>query len=114
LDAGTIYQVSGAGGENRTGLATEVGEEPEEQRKAKAEEEASDDGKVERSMLAAMDDVSGKFAEAERQSRVEIQNCAENKQQAPEEEQGAAKFAERIHRNIIKDEILFWCVAWSW
>jgi len=43
-----------------------VGEEPEEEREGKAEDEAGDDGEVKRSMLAAMDDVSGKFAETKR------------------------------------------------
>jgi hypothetical protein len=74
----TIYQVSRARGENRTGLAAEVGKEPEEQRKAEAEDEAGDDGEVKRSMLAAMDDVSGEFAEVEWQFRVEIENGANN------------------------------------
>lgn len=78
--------MSRAGGENRTGSAAEVGEKPEEEREGEAEDEAGDDGKVKRSMLAAMDDVSGKFAEAERQFRVEIENGADNYQQAPEEE----------------------------
>jgi hypothetical protein len=39
-----------------------VGEEPEEKTEGEAEDEAGDDGEVKRSMLAAMDDVSGKFA----------------------------------------------------
>lgn len=86
LDAGTIYQVSRPRGENRTGLAAEVGEEPEEKREGEAEDEAGDDGEVKRSMLAAMDDVSGKFAESKRQFRVEIEDGADNHQQAPEEE----------------------------
>lgn len=98
LDAGTIYQVSRVRGENRAGSATEVGEEPEEEREGEAENEAGDDGKVKRSMLAAMDDVSGKFAESKRQFRVEIENSANNYQQAPEEKQSAAEIAERIHR----------------
>jgi hypothetical protein len=48
------------------GSAAEVGEEPEEEREGDAEDEAGDDGEVKRSMLAAMDDVAGKFAEPER------------------------------------------------
>jgi hypothetical protein len=68
------------------GSATEVREEPEEEREDEAEDEAGDDGEVKRSMLAAMDDVSGKFAEAKRQFGVEIENGADNYQQAPDEE----------------------------
>ena len=60
-------------------------EEPKEEREGKAEDEAGDDGKVKRSMLAAMDDVSGNLAEAKGQFRVEIENGADNHQQAPEE-----------------------------
>lgn len=114
MDAGTIYQVSRVGGENRTGLAAEVGEEPEEEREGEAEDEAGDDGEVKRSMLAAMDDVSGKFAELERQSSAEIENGADNHQQAPEKEQSTAKLAERFHTSIIEDELLLLRVAWSW
>ena len=87
----------GAGGENRDGLAAEVGEKPEEEREDEAEDEAGDDGKVKRSMLAAMDDVSGKFAEAKRQFGVEIEDGTDDEQKAPEEEESTAKFAERIH-----------------
>ena len=106
--------MSRARGENRTGSAAEVGKEPEEKREGETEDEASDDGEVKRSMLAATDNVSGKFAEAERQFRVEIENGADNHQQAPEEEQSAAKLAVRLHTSIIEDELLFWRVAWSW
>ena len=48
-------------------------------------------------MLAAMDDVSGKFAEAKRQFGVEIEDGTYDEQKAPEEEESTAKFAERIH-----------------
>jgi hypothetical protein len=74
-----------------------VGEKPEEEREDEAEDEAGDDGKVKRSMLAAMDDVSGKFAEAKRQFGVEIEDGTDDEQKAPEEEESTAKFAERIH-----------------
>ena len=89
-------------------------EEPEEEREGEAEDEAGDDREVKRSMLAAMNDVSGKFAEPKRQFRVEIENGTDNHQQNPEEEQSAAKLAERFHASIIEDELLFWRVAWSW
>src|SRR5271169_5151577 len=67
-------------------LAAEVREEPEKERDGEAEDEAGDDGKVKRSMLAAMDDIAGKFAEVKRQFRVEIENGANNDQEASEEE----------------------------
>ena len=47
-------------------LATEMGEEPEEERECRAENEAGDDGKIESGVFAAMDDVAGEFAEAKR------------------------------------------------
>jgi hypothetical protein len=54
------------------GLAAEVGEEPEEEGKRGAKNEASDDGEIESGVFAARDDVAGEFAEAERESSTEV------------------------------------------
>ena len=54
-------------------LATEVGEEPEDQREAYAEDKASDDGKIKGGVFAAVDDVAGKAAESERQAPAKIE-----------------------------------------
>jgi hypothetical protein len=57
-------------------LAAEVREEPEDKGKGGTEDEAGDDGKIESGVFAAMDDVSGKFAEAKRESATEIEESA--------------------------------------
>ena len=77
-------------------------EEPEKKRKAKAEDDAGDDGKIEGGVFAAMDDVAGEASETERKSRTEIKKCAEEDEQAAEHEQGAAEFAERIHQKSLE------------
>ena len=74
-----------------------MGEEPEEERKAKAEEEAGDDGEIESGVLAAVDDVAGKAAEAKRELAAEIKKSADEDEEAAEEKKGAAEFAERVH-----------------
>ena len=80
-------------------LTVEMGEEPEQQAQSEAEENAGDDGKVERSVFAAIDDVAGQAADAEGQAAAEVQEGADDGEQAAEKEQGAAEFAERLHKN---------------
>jgi hypothetical protein len=48
-----------------------------------------------------MDDVAGKFPQAEREFAAEVQKSAQNDKEPPEDEDGAAEFAERVHpRNL--------------
>ncbi len=54
-----------------------MGEEPEEKRKAQAEDKARNDGKVEGSVFAAMDDVAGKAAELQRKLSAEVEKGAD-------------------------------------
>jgi len=77
--------------------AAEAGEEPEEERECNAEEEASDDGKVERGVLAAVDDVAGEAAQAEGELVTEVKKSAKKNEESSEEEKRAAEFAERVH-----------------
>jgi hypothetical protein len=58
-------------------LTAEVSEEPEEERKDDAENEAGNDREIESGVFAAMDDISGKFAEAERDLSAEIEKSAD-------------------------------------
>jgi hypothetical protein len=78
-------------------LAAEVGEEPQEERKADAKEETGDDGEIERCVFAAVDDVAGEASQAEREFGAEIEKCAEGDEEEAEEEERAAEFAERVH-----------------
>ena len=95
----TIYQESGGAGKigDLGRLAAEVGEEPEEKRECCAENEAGDDGEVESCVFAAMDDVAGEFAEAEREFAAEIEKSADEDEEAAEDQEGAAEFAIRVH-----------------
>ena len=65
-----------APGENWERLAAEVGEEPKEQRKAEAEDEAGDDGEIEGGVFTAVDDVAGEFTETEGEFGAEVQESA--------------------------------------
>jgi hypothetical protein len=49
-------------------------------------------------MFAAMDDVAGKFPQAEREFAAEVQKSAEKGEQGSESEEDAAEFAERVHK----------------
>jgi len=81
----------------KTRLFAEMSKEPEEERKANAEEEAGDDGEIKSGVLAAVDDVAGKAAEAKRELAAEIKKSADEDEEAAEEKKGAAEFAERVH-----------------
>ena len=68
----------------RDALAAKVREEPEEEREGGAKEEAGDDGKVERGVFAAVDDVAGKFSQAEGEFSAEIEKSAEENEKTAE------------------------------
>jgi hypothetical protein len=80
-----------------------VGEEPEEERKGQAKNEARDDGEVESGVFAAVDDVTGESSEAEGEFAAKEQKSTNDDEETSEEEQGAAEFAERIHKSIIEE-----------
>jgi hypothetical protein len=54
-----------------------VREEPEEQGKCSAEDEARDDREIEGGVFAAMDYVAGELSEAEREFATEIEESAD-------------------------------------
>jgi hypothetical protein len=85
-------------------LAAEAGEEPEEKRERGAEDEAGDDGEVERGVFAAMDDVARKLAETKGELAAEIKKSAEDDKQSAEKQNTAAKFAQWIHARIIRED----------
>jgi len=81
-----------------------VGEEPENERKAKAEDETSDDGKIKRGVLAAVNDVTRKFSQTEREFSAEVENSTDDHEETAEEKERAAEIAEGIHKSIIEEE----------
>jgi hypothetical protein len=91
----------------RSRLAAEVGNEPKQKREKNAEEQAGHDGKVERGVRAAVDDVAGQFSEAKREPVAEIKKDADQNEERSKADKRAAEFAERIHRLI-----LTWVSVW--
>jgi hypothetical protein len=83
-------------------LAAKVGEKPEENRQNDADDETSDDREVEGGVFAAVDDIAGEAAEAEWETAAEIENRAGDDGDGAEEEEGAAEFAERVHKDECK------------
>lgn len=54
-------------------------------------------------MFAAMNDVAGKAAEAEREFAAEIEKSADEDEETAEEQENATEFAEGIHITIIEE-----------
>jgi hypothetical protein len=77
-------------------------DEPEEQRQPGAQEKTCNHGEVKRGVLAAMNDVAGKAAEAERKLATEEKERADSHQDTAQKEQSAAEFAEWFHAASIK------------
>ncbi len=48
-------------------------------------------------MLATVDNIAGKAAEAEGELAAEVEKSADEDEEAAEEKKGAAEFAERVH-----------------
>ena len=100
IEAGAALRVRGG----RAKLAAEVGEKPEEQAQTDAEEQAGDNREVESSVFAAMDNVAGEFSQAEREFHTKIKKCAQENEEAAEEEKCAAEFAKRVHKASLEAE----------
>jgi hypothetical protein len=74
-----LYLRRAAGrGKSAPQLAAEMGEEPEENGKCCAEDEAGDDREIEGGVFAAMDDVAREFSEAKRELPTEIEKSADD------------------------------------
>jgi hypothetical protein len=74
-----------------------MSKKPKEQGESGAEDETGDDGEMKDSMFATIDDVAGKFSQAQRQFAAEIEKNSDEGKKATEEEKRAAEFAERVH-----------------
>jgi hypothetical protein len=74
-----------------------MGEEPEEEREGNAEEKAGDDREIEGGVFAAVDDVSRKAAEAQREFSPEVEKSPDKDEECAEDEEGAADFAKGVH-----------------
>jgi hypothetical protein len=74
-----------------------MGEKPEKERKGETQDETSGDWDVNRGVFAAIGDVAGEPAEAEREPGAKVEECTENKEKAAKDQQNASKFAHRAH-----------------
>lgn len=78
-------------------------DEPEEQGKRDAEEQAGDDRKIESRVFAAVNDVAGQFSQAEREFVPKIKKGADQNDKPSEEDKRPPKLAERIHSIILPE-----------
>jgi hypothetical protein len=76
-------------------------EEPEEKGKTNAEDEASDDRKIEGGALATVDDIPGEFSKAKGESAAEIQDRAGDDRHGTKQHQETAEIARWIHSWIV-------------
>jgi hypothetical protein len=77
--------------------AAEMGEEPEQESQADAEEDGSGDWEIERGVLAAVDDVAGKATEAEGEAVGEVEEGAGGDEDCAEDEESAGEGAGGVH-----------------
>jgi hypothetical protein len=77
--------------------AAQVREEPEQEGQDDADDQARHDWKVERRVLAAMNDIAGQAAKAKRQARSEIKRGSDGNANRPKNQEGPSEFAERVH-----------------
>ena len=77
--------------------------DPEEECEHDTYDKAGDDGKVERGVFAAVNDVAGQFSQAEGEFAAKIEESTDKNQKAAEKEERAAEFARRIHEVILPE-----------
>ena len=80
-----------------------MGEEPEEERKRGAEEQASDDGEIKSGVFAAMNNVAGKFSETKGELVPKVKKGAKKDEESAEEEKRTAELTKRLHRGILPE-----------
>jgi hypothetical protein len=80
-----------------------VRNDPEEEREHDTYDEAGNDGKVERGVFAAVNDVAGQFSQAKGELTAKIEESTDKNQKAAKKEEGAAEFAKRVHEVILSE-----------
>jgi len=80
-----------------------VRNEPEEQGKGDAQEQARDDRKVKRGVFAAVHEVAGQSSQAEGQLVPKIKKNTNQDEEPSHEDKRPAKFAERVHKIILPE-----------
>jgi hypothetical protein len=80
-----------------------VRNEPEEEREHNTDDKARNDGKVERGVFIAVNDVAGQFPQAEGEFAAKIEESTDKNQKAAKKEERAAEFAKRVHEVILPE-----------
>jgi hypothetical protein len=80
-----------------------MGEEPEEERKKEAQNEAGNDREIKGGVSTAMDDVAGEFSQAKGEFATEKKEGTGQNKEAAKKHESAAEFAKRIHKEIIEE-----------
>jgi hypothetical protein len=78
-----------------------VREQPEKEREHNADKEARNNRKVERGVLAAVNNVAGKLSQSEREPGAEVEQGAQKNEGGAEDQKDAAKFTKGIHGEIL-------------
>ena len=86
-------------------LAAKVADEPEEEGEAEAQQEAGDDGEIERGVLAAIDNVARKTAEAEGEFAAEIEERPNGDENDAGEKEEFTEVAERVHGESVEENL---------
>ena len=78
-------------------LAAQMRKEPEQKREDYAENQARHDRKIERCVLAAMNNISRKTPKPERESPSEIQQRTNHRDNDTQKQQRPPEFPQRLH-----------------
>src|SRR6266436_3303085 len=87
---------------HRLTSAAEVREKPKQNGEHDADDQTRHDWKVERRVLAAMNDIAGQAAKAKRQTRSEIKRGSNGNANRANNQEGPSEFAERVHSASLK------------
>jgi hypothetical protein len=77
--------------------AAQPREQPEQQAHTHTEQQARNNRKIKRGVLAFMHDVSWQPPKPERQLSAKIKESPDKQEKSPQQQEGAPEFAKRIH-----------------
>ena len=76
-------------------------EEPKDQRKKQAQDQARDDRKIEGGVFYTADDVTGKPPEPQQGLSAEVEKAAQKDEESTKDQDDAAEFPKRVHGRIL-------------
>lgn len=78
-------------------------DQPKEERKTEAEDEAGNDGEIEGGVFAAIDDVAGESPQAEGEFSAKVEESTDENEETAEKKERAAEFAEGVHEESVEE-----------